>query len=131
MFTYHQRTGKLEHDRLGLIGFGHSGDPEAGGMDNPAMQNVKSVGPLPVGDYTIGPPEDRPQHTGLYSLALTPWPKNVMFNRGSFYIHGGRVGQALGVGGQGCIEIGPLQRWAVGGAVLGPQRDTHLRVVAE
>lgn len=131
MFLYHQRTGKLEHDRIGLIGFGHSGDPDAGGMDDPAMQSVRSVGPLPVGDYTIGPPEDRPEHTGEFSMALTPASTNEMFGRGAFYIHGFRIGLKPGQGGKGCIEIGPLQRWAVGGAVLGPNRDNHLRVVAE
>jgi hypothetical protein len=129
VFIYHQRTGRLEHDELGIVGFGYSGHGE--GKNNPAMQAVRSTGPLPVGDYTIGQPEDRPHHTGAYSMALAPWPKNEMFGRSAFYIHGDKIGQPPGLNSLGCIVIGRVAREAIGKRLGPPWRDTHLRVVAE
>ena len=66
------------------IGQGYSGNGP--GLNNPAMQNVQNVGPLPQGTYTIGPQQDNGNLT--QSMRLTPDPANQMFNRDRFLIHG-------------------------------------------
>ena len=67
------------------IGVGWAGNGP--GKNNPDMQDVHDVGPLPRGLYDIGDPENNP-HTGPYSLRLTPHPENEMFGRSDFLIHG-------------------------------------------
>jgi hypothetical protein len=83
---YSQSTGKLFNDDGSYVDTGHSG--HGVGLNNPAMQNVKNIGPLPQGWYTIGAPITD-KITGPYSLPLTPDPANEMYNRGSFLMHGG------------------------------------------
>jgi hypothetical protein len=56
MWTYKQSNGELlgQHDLNGsghYVNFGWAGQRE--GKNNPAMQNVHNIGPLPVGTYTI------------------------------------------------------------------------------
>lgn len=57
------------------------------GRDNPADENIKDIGPIPEGLYTIGDPYENP-HTGPYTMDLTPDPSNEMFGRSLFRIHG-------------------------------------------
>ena len=54
------------------------------------MQQVRDVGPLPEGTYTIGEPYDdnRKKGLGKYVLPLTPDGNNDMFGRTDFRIHG-------------------------------------------
>lgn len=66
------------------IGTGWAGCGE--GKNNPSMQGVKNVGPLPRGNYHIGPPKN--ESTGPYSLRLTPFPDTQMLGRSGFLIHG-------------------------------------------
>ena len=68
-----------------LFGTGWAGHSQ--GKNNPDMQNVKSIGPLPQGWYTIMPPHDNP-HTGPYTMDLVPDKENKMFGRDLFRIHG-------------------------------------------
>ena len=61
------------------------------GKNNPAMQNVHNVGPLPQGIYTMGPlmihpPGDSLRHLGP-CMVLAPSSANTMFGRGGFFIH--------------------------------------------
>ncbi len=49
-YVYSQRTGKLTLDGK-EVGTGYSGKAKA--RNNPAMQNQKDVGPIPIGDYLI------------------------------------------------------------------------------
>ncbi len=87
-----QSTGQLYYQPLAslgggppqFIGQGYSGIGP--GLNNPAMQNVENVGPLPQGTYTIGPQQDNGKLTA--SMRLTPDPANQMFKRHSFLIHG-------------------------------------------
>ena len=68
-----------------MIGYGYSGRSD--GLNNPALQAVAFVGPIPCGFYTIGPAFTSPL-TGPLSMRLTPDPGNAMFSRTSFLIHG-------------------------------------------
>jgi len=104
MWTYEQATGKLTGYTNGLNyapAVGYAGRDE--GKNNPDMQNVKGIGPLPKGLYTILPPRPSPV-VGPYALPLLPDPHNEMFNRSSFYIHGDSV-EHPGEASHGCIVI--------------------------
>lgn len=91
-WIFSQSTGQLSYQppaSLGggppqPIGQGYSGNGP--GLNNPAMQNVQNVGPLPQGSYTIGPQQDNGNLTA--SMRLTPDPANQMLKRFGFLIHG-------------------------------------------
>jgi hypothetical protein len=90
MWTYEQSTGKLYDPFGNLVSTGYAGgncgnNPE--GVNNPDLQAAKCVGPLPVGVYTFGTPEEG-THLGAFAIPLIPDPANNMFGRGSFFCHG-------------------------------------------
>lgn len=87
---YSQSTGALRctDDRTGavyLICNGYAGT--GAGRDNPDMDDRQNVGPLPRGDYTVGPPIDHP-HAGPGTRRLTPAPGNDMHGRSGMLMHG-------------------------------------------
>lgn len=87
MWSYEQALGRISHNNATLcMGYAGKGD----GKNNPAMQNISFVGPVPCGDYTIGAPYDSSK-TGEYTLPLTPDPKNEMFGRDGFKCHGDSI----------------------------------------
>lgn len=61
-----------------------------GGVNNPEMEDVAGIGPIPQGRWTFGEPFDDPE-TGPLCLALAPAPGTYTFNRGGFVIHGDEV----------------------------------------
>jgi hypothetical protein len=63
------------------------------------------VGPIPVGLYQIGAPQDTPEH-GPYVLRLIPDAGNTMWGRAGFLIHGDEVahiGEHLA--SRGCVIL--------------------------
>jgi hypothetical protein len=66
---------------------GYSGNRE--GLNNPAMESVRDVGPLPEGVYDMDAPIDHPR-LGPFAIPLIPRPENVMHGRNGFYIHAKR-----------------------------------------
>lgn len=105
MWTYVQRTGNL-YDKNGILAFTcYAGNGE--GLNNPEMQNVHGVGPLPCGLYTLGAPYNNPK-TGIYTLALIPDPGNTMFDRADFRYHGDN-GKGNHSASEGCIVRSPVQ----------------------
>lgn len=88
-WQYKQSTGQLylvnDSGNAALFGTGWAGHSE--GRNNPAMQNVKGVGPLPRGWYTIEKAYDHP-HLGPITMDLTPDKTNQMFGRDLFRMHG-------------------------------------------
>jgi len=104
MWTYVQKSGELFQDgRHEAFGYSGHDDPITGqqGKNNPDLQNVHDIGPIPVGRYAIGNPEDTVKH-GPFVLPLTPDASNEMFGRSEFLIHGDKIG-APGTASQGCI----------------------------
>ena len=92
-WVYSQSTGQLTHidsnGNVKIVGTGYAGRDQ--GVNNPAMQNVRNVGPLPQGTYMIGPQQNNVTVSGTIlrgSLRLTPDPKNQMHGRSGFLIHG-------------------------------------------
>lgn len=121
MFEYSQKTGELWRNRA-VVANCYSGHQL--GKNNPALQHVKDVGPIPCGLYTIEAPVDTVTH-GPYVLRLTPDAKNEMFGRAGFLIHGDSVVHP-GSASEGCIVTGRSKReqiWESG--------DRRLMVFAE
>ena len=99
-WQYAQSSGQLSQDGE-AVAVGYSGAGE--GKNNPDMQAVHDVGPLPVGRYTIGAPCDTMTH-GPYVLRLTPDAANDMCGRAGFLIHGDSVVRP-GTASEGCIIL--------------------------
>jgi hypothetical protein len=99
MWTYAQSTGSLMQGSA-QVGTGYSGYQE--GKNNPDMQAVVDVGPIPQGTWTIeGPPVNTPEH-GPYVLTLQPAPGTNTFGRSGFLMHGDSIDDP-GNASRGCI----------------------------
>ena len=90
MWTYQQSSGKLTAPDGTIEGIGYAGgncgkNPE--GVNNCEMETASCVGPLPVGMYTFGVPQDNPK-LGPFAIPLQPDQSNVMYGRGGFFCHG-------------------------------------------
>lgn len=86
MWTYVITTGALRNPDGETAGFGYSGFGE--GLNNPAMQNVHDVGPIPEGDWTIGRFFDDPGGKGPLVAHLTPAEGTETYGRSGFMVHG-------------------------------------------
>jgi RHS repeat-associated protein len=106
--TYSQSTGHLKCvDDSGNIvaeadGYGGNG----AGKNNPDMQNVPNVGPLPRGNYGMGPARNSP-NTGPITIPLNylggdePFPSNR--SPDLMRIHGDKKNGPQGNASKGCI----------------------------
>src|SRR5277367_6929293 len=120
MYTYSQSTGILARNGV-TVGEGYSG--HGAGRNNPAMQAVPDVGPIPQGQYSIGPPFDTPPSAhGPHVMRLTPVAGNNMFGRDGFLMHGDNPEHDAS---EGCIIMPPSVRGAVSAS-----GDTDLTVTA-
>jgi hypothetical protein len=97
--NYNQKTGMLKASNFSAEGYAGHGL----GKNNPEMEHVKNIGPLPKGKYLIGKPYDSP-NTGPFTLPLIPDPSNKMYGRGDFKIHGDSI-NAPGTASHGCIIL--------------------------
>ncbi len=106
MWTWDQSAGTLSRDGK-VVSRGYSG--KGRGKNNPALQNVRGVGPLPRGRYRIGTP--RTSHrTGPFVMDLYPvdaTPNDTVHDatgRSAFQIHGDSV-RNPGEASSGCIIL--------------------------
>jgi hypothetical protein len=110
VFVYIQSTGELYETSLDtasasalrtkadlvnaahIVGMGYSG--HGPGRNNPAMEAVHDIGPIPHGLYKIGKPEccapDPPGPHGPYILPLSPNGHSAC-GRSGFLMHGDNV----------------------------------------
>ena len=110
MWVWSQRDGTMTKADLGTEVFsGYSGAPEA--KNDPARQAEHNVGPIPVGVYSIAAPVDTLLH-GPFVLGLTPDPRNQMFGRSGFLIHGDSIVNP-GSASEGCIILPRPAREAI------------------
>lgn len=101
-WSYSQSTGTLSRDGQ-FVATGYSG---AGvGRNNPAEQAVHNVGPIPQGDYSIGPPFNAVKQ-GPCVMRLTPVGHNAL-GRSGFLIHGDNVTHEASTG---CVILPPQIR---------------------
>lgn len=119
-WTYSQSTGNLEFNGT-FIASGYSGHGD--GVNNPADESIRDVGPLPQGTYTIGAPFTHPV-CGPESMRLTPDPTNEMFGRDGFLIHGDTAAMNH-TASDGCIIMPPAVRQQIA-----TSDDTTLIVIA-
>ena len=115
-WTYKQSTGELldptgQHIANGYAGGNCGKNPE--GKNNKLLQAVKSVGPIPVGKYTLGEVV-LTSHLGPYAIPLIPYHDNKMFGRGGFYMHGDTT--PSGNASEGCIIMPRIVRVRVYGS---------------
>lgn len=86
MWTFSQSTGQLHDSKGELVATGFSGHDL--GFDNPAEEEMHDLGPLPRGLYRMAAWFDKHPVVGLCAIELAPDPKNQMFGRSGFFIHG-------------------------------------------
>lgn len=104
MWKYIQSTGELFDTDGNFVAKGYAGgncgrNPE--GVNCNFLQNIKGVGPLPVGIYHRGWVVMHSQ-LGPYAIPLIPDQKNEMFGRGGFYMHGDKANPPCSAS-EGCI----------------------------
>src|SRR5579859_2517331 len=132
-WTYIQSNGAFLRPDGRPLAKGYSGhwdgvSPLGGGDDHryrPADQNLKNLGPIPVGEYTIGEAYSDPGGKGPVVMPLTPNPANTMFGRSAFLIHGDRAPPKSGTASDGCIILGRDSRDEISGST-----DRTLNVIA-
>jgi hypothetical protein len=100
-WQYDQDTGWISSAQGGQVAQGYSGSGAA--KNNPAAQSFPNMGPIPVGQYEIGPPYDNLK-TGPYTMNLTPNQFNMMYGRSEFRIHGDSLTDP-GNASEGCIVL--------------------------
>ncbi len=120
MWTYSQSTGRLTQDDE-AIGHGYSGHGE--GKDNPLLQDVANVGPIPQGIYSIGDPFDTETH-GPFVLRLQPIGATNTHGRRGFLIHGDSIIKP-GTASEGCIIMPRIVR-----ETIASSEDKDLTVTA-
>jgi hypothetical protein len=119
MWIYNQSNGTFSKDGQ-VVGHGYSGF--GSGKNNPALQNLIDVGPIPEGFYEIGPPQDTTSH-GPHVMSLSPAEGTNTFGRCGFLIHGDSV-ENPGAASHGCIILAHGLRMQVSSS-----SDTQLQVV--
>jgi len=124
MWIYEQRTGYLiAPDGTKLEPAGYAG--HGAGLNNPAMQDDRDVGPLPQGFYTVGAAIEDDPEVGKYALPLIPDTSNEMYGRDDFYCHGDDIrNPGKHLASDGCMVQPPANRQA-----LGTSSDKRLKVV--
>jgi hypothetical protein len=123
MWSYIQSDGDTFRGDGSLACVGYSG--HGAGRNNPDLEGVRSVGPIPCGDYMIGNPHDS-DVTGPLSLDLTPEFRTrvriLELGRepDSFKGHGDNAGHDAS---RGCVIWPRAIRVEMAASV-----DTHLKV---
>lgn len=98
MWTYSQSTGVLSDGEP--CGKGYSG--RESGLNNPKLEMVHNLGPIPKGIWEIGMWFDDP-HLGPCVAALRPVSQET-YGRGGFFIHGDNTGMNH-TASDGCIIL--------------------------
>lgn len=99
-WTYERTTGTLTDPNGHVVANdGYSGAGQ--GRNNPHMENVQNVGPIPRGSYRIDDARHSP-NTGPVSMRLSPETGTHTFGRSAFAIHGDNLTHTAS---QGCIIL--------------------------
>jgi hypothetical protein len=85
MWKYEQKTGDVTNPSGALVGCGYSGNGD--GLNNPSAEQEEGVGPIPVGQYTIGRFFDDPEK-GPIVAHLSPCSNTNTWGRSGFMVHG-------------------------------------------
>lgn len=101
MWTYEQSTGRLLKGDVFAVR-GYSGYMD--GHNNPGMQDVRGIGPVPQGDYDILEAVEMVTDHGPYVLRLRPCAGTNTFGRDGFLMHGDSK-EHPGLASHGCIIL--------------------------
>lgn len=105
MWIWSQSAGTLSRDGQ-LVSRGYSG--KGRGVNNPAMQGVRGVGPIPRGRWKLVNRYDSknvgPFTITLHAVDATPDDTHDATGRGAFRIHGDSI-RAPGTASKGCIIL--------------------------
>ena len=99
MWTYSQSTGKITDANGKVLATGYSGYLQ--GKNNPSSQNIRNLGPIPQGKWTLTGVINSP-HTGPFTIVLEPVAGTETFGRSAFRVHGDSL-KAPGTASHGCI----------------------------
>lgn len=119
-WQWDQSAGELSRDGK-LVSRGYSG--RGRGKNNPALQSVVGVGPIPAGKWTLASVYNSPA-VGPFAIVIEPCAGTDTLGRSAFRIHGDSV-RFPGEASHGCIILPRKIRdqiWA--------SRDRALVVVA-
>ena len=108
MHIYSQSSGKLWGSSGEIIATGYSGYGR--GKNNAALQGVKSVGPIPRGEWVITGVYDS-KRVGPLAIILEPSGHDAL-DRTYFRIHGDSI-RHPGEASKGCIIQGRVIRQAI------------------
>ena len=93
-----------------MFGHGYAGNGK--GLNNPKMEDVHNVGPIPRGVYSIGAFFNSPGDKGPLVCELTPCEGTNTFGRSGFMIHGDTPA-ANHTASEGCIVAPRFIREAI------------------
>ena len=108
MISYDQKTGEIKI-RNTVVGYGYSGAGK--GVNNPALENVRRVGPIPRGRWKIDRWDDKHGDKGPQVAVLSPVGHDA-HGRTAFLIHGDNTSLNQ-TGSWGCIIASRLIRNAL------------------
>jgi len=96
-WEYSQSSGILKHNGM-KVATGYAGKGK--GKNNPAMEALPFIGPIPKGEYNIGRPRNTPNR-GPFVLDLKASKHNAL-GRTEFLVHGDSI-KNPGEASEGCI----------------------------
>jgi len=108
--TYSQSAGLITNNDGATVALGWAGHGQ--GLNNPIMEDVQAVGPLPRGLYRVGKWQNHPR-LGPMCAPLTQI-EGETFGRSGFWVHGPAIDpRRTGQESEGCIVIPRPGRQAV------------------
>lgn len=122
-WIYKQSNGELLREQNSLlvpVGRGYSG--HGNGLNNPELQDIPQVGPIPRGNWTIGFPHWSAR-VGPFAMTLFPSPETKLFGRSDFLIHGDNHHRDQSAS-RGCVILNRVLREAIHAS-----GDTALEVI--
>lgn len=99
MFEFNSRSGVLTQNGKSVDGGDQCYSGTGAGRNNPDLESLADVGPVPRGKYKIGPVYDDP-HLGPLVMHLDPLPGTNDYGRTLFRIHGNN---AANDASHGCV----------------------------
>jgi hypothetical protein len=109
-WVYRQRSGEMVAPDGTVAGVGYSGYGD--NRNDPEMQSVRGVGPIPQGGWTMVELLRMTDSHGPFVIRLEPMPDTETYGRSGFLIHGDSI-QHPGMGSHGCIILPRSIREAV------------------